>query len=217
MKKRGIRMPGSKAHIHIHKTLRKHYPATIHSAKNLVAFKYPKLFFLAATILLSYFIFSMTEVKEIVFSLQPLSYINDFVAGVLFSFGFTTSFSVGYFVSFVPANIFLATIIAGIGSTVGDMLIFRVIKFSFIDEFKELEKKKVIRKIEKIVKNNKHVLIRHYLIYIFAGIILATPLPDEIGISMLAGLTTIKPVKLAIISFILHSAAIFLLFYIGSV
>jgi len=57
------------------------------------------------------------------------------------------------------------------------------------------------------------VLIRHYLLYVFAGIILATPLPDEVGVSMLAGLTTIKPMKLAIIGFILHSAAIFCIFY----
>ena len=82
-----------------------------------------------------------------------------------------------------------------------------------MDEFKSLEKTKLIREIEHIVKKNKFVLVRHYLLYIFAGIMIATPLPDELGISMLAGLTTIKPLKLAIISFILHTSAIFVILY----
>jgi len=41
----------------------------------------------------------------------------------------------------------------------------------------------------------------------------ATPLPDEIGVSMLAGLTTIKPFKLMIISFLLHASAVFFVLY----
>lgn len=94
---------------------------------------------------------------------------------------------------------------------IGDLLIFKMIKFSFMDEFHELEKTKAIHEIEKIVNKKKRVLILHYLLYIFAGLILATPLPDELGVAMLAGLTTIKPLKLAIISFLIHSASIFLI------
>lgn len=214
--KRGEGVFKSKAHRHIHRTLRKHSPHGVHKAKRLLAFKYPKLFLLIALIGLSYYLFSLPQIKDFVSSLEQFSYFSDFIAGILFSFGFTTSFSIGFFITSYPVNILLATIIAGVGSVIGDMIIFKTIKFSFMDEFKELERKKAIKKIEKIVKNNKHVLIRHYLLYIFAGIILITPLPDEIGISMLAGLTTIKLGKLAVISFILHSIPFFLIFYFSS-
>lgn len=214
--KRGEGVFKSKAHGHIHRTLRKHSPHGVHKAKRLLAFKYPKLFLLIALIGLSYYLFSLPQIKDFVSSLEQFSYFSDFIAGILFSFGFTTSFSIGFFITSYPVNILLATIIAGVGSVIGDMIIFKTIKFSFMDEFKELERKKAIKKIEKIVKNNKHVLIRHYLLYIFAGIILITPLPDEIGISMLAGLTTIKLGKLAVISFILHSIPFFLIFYFSS-
>ena len=44
---------------------------------------------------------------------------------------------------------------------------------------------------------------------------IATPLPDEMGVSMLAGLTTIKPWRLAIISFILHALAVSVILYIS--
>ena len=80
-------------------------------------------------------------------------------------------------------------------------------------KFKELEKTTAIKKIEAIVRKNRHVLIVHYLLYIFAGIIIASPLPDEVGVAMLAGLTTIKPVNLAVVSFLLHSIAIFLVLH----
>jgi len=204
------------AHLHIHKTLRKHHPKAVHKAKKLVAFKYPKLILLTIIIIFSYYLFTLPEVKNIILSMSELSYISDFFAGILFSFGFTTPLSIGYFVTSYHLNILFAAIIAGIGAVIGDLIIFKTIKFSFMDEFKELEKKKVIKKIEEIVNNNKHVLIKHYLLYIFAGIVLATPLPDEIGVAMLAGLTTIKQSKLAIISFILHTIPFYLIFYFSA-
>ena len=78
-----------------------------------------------------------------------------------------------------------------------------------MDEIKRLERTKAIRKIENITKKNRHVKVMHYLLYIFAGIMIASPLPDEIGVSMLAGLTTIRPLKLGIISFLVHTTVIF--------
>jgi len=203
-------------HKHIHKILREHSPHGVHKAKRLVAFKYPKLLLLVLTIALAYYLFTLPAVKVFFSGLAQFNHLSNFIAGLFFSFGFTTPFSIGYLVTAHPSNIILASIIAGIGSVIGDMVIFKTIKFSFMDEFKELEKKKAIVKIGEIVKHNKHVLIRHYLLYIFAGLVLASPLPDEIGVSMLAGLTTIKPVKLAVISFILHTIPFFLLFYFSA-
>ena len=204
------------AHRHIHKTLRKHFPKGVHKAKRLFSFKYPKFALLIASIAISYYLFNLEGVKEAVININQFSYISHFLAGILLSFGFTTPLGVGFFITSYPAIILLATFIGGIGAMIGDMIIFKTMKFSFMNEFKELERKKIIKKIEKIVEKNRHVLIRHYLLYIFAGIVLATPLPDEVGISMLAGLTTIKPLKLAVISFLLHSTSIFLLLYFSA-
>lgn len=202
------------SHKHIHRILKKHSPKGIHKAKRLFAFKYPKLLLLTATIILSYYLFSLPQVKDFVLNLDQFNYLSDFIAGIFFSFGFTTPLSIGYFVTTYSESIFLTSIIAGIGSMIGDMVIFKTIKISFMDEFKELERKKAIKKIEKIVENNKHVLIRHYLLYIFAGLILATPLPDELGVSMLAGLTTIKPKIFAVISFLLHTIGFYAIIYL---
>jgi len=203
-----------KPHKHIHRTLKKHIPYGVHRAKKLVGFKYPKLFLLFLCIVVAYYLFSQPAVLNFVEGFSKDDYFSIFIAGVLFSLGFSAPFSIGFFILLQPENLLLATLVGGLGSVAGDMLIFKTIKNSFMKEFKELERKKIIKKIEKIVEKNKHVLIRHYLLYIFVGITMVTPLPDEIGISMLAGLTTIKPLKLAIMSFLIHALAIFLMFYL---
>lgn len=204
-----------KAHKHIHKTLRKHIPQGVLRAKKLFSFKYPKLFLLFLCIILAYYLFSQAGISSFIENLSKDNYLSIFLAGVFLALGFSAPFSIGFFILLQPENLLFASLIGGFGAMAGDMLIFKTIKYSFIKEFKELERKKIIRKIEKIVEKNKNVLIRHYLLYIFAGITIATPLPDEIGISMLAGLTTIKPLKLAIISFFLHSIAVFIILYLG--
>jgi len=201
-------------HRKIHRILKKNHPEAVRKIKKLFGFKYPKLFLLGTMIVLAYVIFSQQNFFDATKIINQLGYFGIFFSGALTAFGFTAPLGVGMLVTISAKDILLGTILGGLGATIADLLIFKTIKFSFMDEFAELEKTDVIKKIEKIVKKNKHVLIRHYLLYIFAGIVLATPLPDEIGVSMLAGLTTIKPFKFLLICFLLHSAFIFLLLLI---
>jgi hypothetical protein len=204
----------SKSHKKIHRKLKKHSPEGVRKAKKIFSFKYPKLFLLSVLIIVAYAIFSMPFITEFMESFSKLGHLGVFISGFLTSTGFTTPFGIGLLTKINPDNILIAALIGGLGATVADLFIFKTIKFSFADEFKKLEKTKVIEEIESIVKKNKHVLIRHYLMYIFAGIMFITPLPDELGVSMLAGLTTIKPANLAVISFFLHSIMILFIFLV---
>jgi uncharacterized membrane protein YdjX (TVP38/TMEM64 family) len=195
----------------IHRELRKNIPYGVHKAKKIFSFKYPKLLLLAIIIFLSYNIFSSEAVSEWIISFSRFGNLGIFFSGILSVFGFTAPLGIGFLIKIESENIFLGTLIGGVGAMIGDLIIFKTIKFSFMDEFRQLEKTGAIQRIRNIVKKNKHVLIKHYLLYIFAGIVIATPLPDELGVSMLAGLTTIKQSKMALIAFILHSIAMFLI------
>jgi hypothetical protein len=197
------------SHRLIHNHLRKHIPEGVEKAKKIFRFRYPKLFLLSTIIISSYFLFSNPIFSKWISSIK-LGDFGVFMSGAMTSFGFTAPIGFGWLSKMSVPNILIAAIIGSIGATLVDLFIFKTIKFSFKKEFDKLEKTKVMRKIEKIVKKNKHVLIVHYLLFIFAGIIIASPLPDEIGVPILAGLTTIKPVMLAIIGFILHGLGIFL-------
>ena len=176
--------------------------------KRLFKFKYPKILALIGFTLLAYILFSDPFFAEYVKELHHFGYYSMFLFGSLFTFGFTTPFAIGYFLTYTPTNIWIAGIIGGIGATIGDLLIFKFVKFSFEDEFNKIRKEKITRKIDNKLRKLLGRKIKTYLTYAFAGIIIASPLPDEAGVTMLAGLTEIKPSILAIISFIFNTIGI---------
>ena len=189
------------------KRLAKKFPEQHKKLKKLWKFPYPKLFALITCIILAYILFQSSGITSWLEKINDLSYLGVFVAGVLIAFGFTAPFAIALFLMMEPSNIFLAAIIGGIGSTLTDVLILRWIRFSLLDEFHKIRKSHIAKKIRQIVNNNVQIKVKHYLLYVFAGIVIASPLPDEIGVTMLAGLTVIKENKLVWISFVLHTLA----------
>lgn len=179
--------------------------------KWLSDFNYPKLAILVLMIILAYKIFSNPAVQAWASQLGGLGYLGMFIAGIMFSFGFTSPFAAGFFITLNPENIWLAGVIGGAGALVGDMTIFSIIRFTFMDEFRRLEKTMVIKEARDLIEKTLGHKIRVYLLYALAGIFIASPLPDEAGVTMLAGLTHIKARVLATISFALNTVGILVL------
>ena len=177
----------------------------------LAGYGYPKLTALFICIILAYFLFSNPSTQTYVSHLGSYGYLGVFIAGILFAFGFTAPFSVGFFISLNPANIWIAGIIGGLGALMSDLIIFSTIKVSFEDEFKKLRNSKTFVRITRLIERSIKEKIRIYLMYAFAGILIASPLPDEAGVTMLAGLTKISAKSLALISFILNTLGILIL------
>mgnify|MGYP001574005851 CR=1 FL=1 len=180
----------------------------------MIGFKYPKLMIFALLILAAYILFRNETVAGYFSQLGSLGYLSMFIAGVLFAFGFTSPFAVGMFIVINPQNILFAALIGGFGSMLANVLVFNLIKSSFTEELKELEKTKFVKGVEHAFELRPHHKIGHYLLYVFAGLVLASPLPDEISVVMLAGLTHIKESLFILVSFILHTLGIYLLLLI---
>lgn len=159
--------------------------------KRLFRFKYPKLVILGIMIILAYLLFTNIYILEAL-RFHQNNYFTIFLAGMLFSFGFTTPFAVGYFITVNPENIILAAALGGVGAYLSDLFIFKLIKISFMNEFKKLKHTKPLKKIEALFHTKLKHILQIYLLYVFAGFVIASPLPDELGVSMLAGLTHIK-------------------------
>src|SRR3989344_1417020 len=175
----------------------------------LFKFKYPKLTILAICIVAAYFVFSLESTKEFMAFLGT-KYFGVAIAGFLFSFGFTTPFAIGAFVTMNPQNVFLSAIIGGFFAMLADLTILGIIRMSFMDEFKKLKKTKTIKTFVSFEPNwNKK--IKHYFLYAFAGIVIVSPLPDELGVSMIMWLGKIKPLPLAIITFVANTLGIFVI------
>lgn len=186
----------------------------IHIYKN---FKFPKLVGMLVCIILAYIMFRTFAFQNFVTNLNDLSYLGIFIAGMLFSFGFTAPFAVAFFVSIAPyTNLADAALIGGFGALIADLIIFEVIRFSLMDEFQRIRGYHLFRTFDKIYNKSIPFRLRTYIIVVLVGIIIASPLPDEIGVTMLAGFTEIKRSTFAIISFLLNSLGIAIVLFLGS-
>lgn len=182
--------------------------------KRLFGFKYPKTLILILCVALAYKLFSNPSVSEFVSHLGSLGYLGSFIAGLFFTFGFSTPFSVGYFLQFNPNNILLNAAVGGLGAVLSDLFIFSLIRFSFMDEFKRLKKTKPLMHVTNLFNMSFSKKIKMYLLYVFSGLVIASPLPDELGVTMLAGLSRIKPYMLAVLSFIFNTLGILVMLWI---
>jgi len=184
----------------------------------LFKYKYPKLTLLVLAIILAYFLFKNPAVSGFVASLGKLSYFGAFIAGLFFPFGFTAPFSVGFFVTLNPESIILYGLIGAFGATISNLFIFSLVRFSFKEEIanleKSLEKTRPVKELEREFNVVSHIFgkhLEHYLLYAIVGIIIASPISDEIADVILGGMTKIRIEVLAIISFVLSFLGILVL------
>ena|SRR3989338_10445902 len=184
--------------------------------KRLFKYKYPKLTLLVLLVVVAYFIFTNSSI-QILIQQGINQYIWAFIGGLLFSFGFTTPFAIGIFLNLHQVNPFLVAAIGGLGAMLSDNVIFALIRFSFMDEFQRLERTHPAKLLEKEIKVHFHKKVRNYLLFVFAGIVIASQLPDELGVMMLAGLTSIKQKIFSVISFLFNSFGILVMLLIGRV
>ncbi len=181
--------------------------------KYLTHFKFPKIFLMVVMIILAYYLFKNPLVVSNLSSLGNLSYFGIFIAGMLFSFGFSTPFAVGFFIVANPENIFTAALIAGAGAFLSDFAIFKTIRLSFLDEFNEIKKIKIIKLTNSAIKKSFSKKLINYTLFILAGVVIASPLPDEVGVALLAGISEIKTSIFSLFSFVLNTLGILFILY----
>ncbi len=148
--------------------------------------------------------------------LVSIGYFGTFLSGIFYAFGFTSAPAAAILLVLAKEQNFLtALLVGGLGALLSDVLIFLFIKFTFMDEIKKLRKEKIIKYIEKEEK----IIFGHYYMHIFpalADFLIASPLPTEIGVSMMAIMKKIALKKFLIIAYILHTMRIAVILLIGN-
>lgn len=177
-----------------------------------IKIKYPKFLALVITIIIAYVLFSSREWLWMQNSLHTLGVFAGFVAGIFFVYSFTAAPAGAVFLILAKQqNIFLLGITGGIGALLGDLVIFYFIRHSFSDEIELLAKEKWIVWINKKIPK----FIRYYVVPVLGGIVIASPLPDEIGIALLAS-SKMSPRVFSALSLFLNTAGIFVILCIGT-
>ncbi len=179
--------------------------------RSFVLFRYWKLTLFAASIILAYFFFGVLGGEKLFAGLRSESALaTALFAGVLYSFGFTSAFATGAFLS-MKVSVTEALVLAaagGLGSLFTDYTILKLVRLSFQEEFKNLRQTTAMRFAAKEFRKRIPAKVREYLLLLIAAFFIASPLPDEIGVSLIAGLTDLREKAFAVVSFLLNAAGI---------
>ncbi|MEK6957938.1 MAG: hypothetical protein AABW99_03100 [archaeon] len=175
-------------------------------------FKYPKLALLALAFLPSYMIVTagfFLPVREVILG---LGYTGILLGGAFFVYGFTAApATAALLILSKSQDLVFAALLGGIGSLIGDLIIFKFVRASFMDEITELKEENVVKALSRSIPKGA----RKYVLPIVAGFIIASPLPDEIGVSLLASSESVTIKNFAIISYVLNTLGIFLILVLG--
>lgn len=163
---------------------------------------YPKLLLFALCVLAAYVLFQNHSFEFIAEKLNHHGYVAIFIAGCLFSYGFTAPFAIAIFIALAEqVQVGIAAPLAAVGALISDFLIFSWVRFSMEDEFEELSLTRPIRWLKGHIQRHLGPKLQKYLGWAMAGIIIGSPLPDEIGVSLLSGFGEMDKRLFAIIDY----------------
>lgn len=175
---------------------------------------YPRLTLLLGTFIVAYVLHAIDAFEHMAQLLNGYGYVSMLLAGLLFSFGFTAAFGVAIMID-LAAHIdpFLGAIIGGMGAMLTDIGIFSLVRFAIFHE--ELHRLRATRLMRFIQTTLSHPSIsermRKAFLWSFAGMIIASPLPDEFGVMLIGSATKVQSKKFAYLCFILNTIGIFLI------
>ena len=174
---------------------------------------YPRLCLLCISFAAAYVLYHVGAFDWMNY-INGYGYLSIFIGGVLFSFGFTTPFALAIFAEMAThTHPFIAAPIAGMGALLSDILIFDLIRYSiFHSEIERLRSSRLVMRIHALIHHeNISERMRRMILWSFAGIIIASPLPDEFGVSLVSSITHIQPRQFALLCFCLNTAGVLLI------
>ena len=174
--------------------------------------KYPKFTLLIILFILAYVFFSSEYSKSIHDFIISIGYWGSFISGVLYTYGFSTPIATGFFILIGDNGIdpIIAGLIGGVGAMIGDLIIFKFARVGFSDEIKRLAKEKFFRAIRKIrLINNKWAIVA------IGAIVIASPLPDEIGVFLISAATNLPEKGFMPLSYLFNTLGIMFLIFLG--
>lgn len=136
-----------------------------------------------------------------------VGFIGSFVSGIFFTSVFTTPLSIVSFASIAQStNIVYMALWGACGSVVGDLLIFFFLKDSLLEDVGHVIRAPKYKKIAHIFKKR----IFRWLTPLLGALIIASPLPDELGLAMM-GFSKVRTAILIPVSFSMNFLGILLI------
>jgi len=163
------------------------------------------LVIIALGILITLLLVQMGALGQILSATEEQSYIGSFIAGIFFTSIFTIApASIALAVISHSTEAYLVAIWGGLGAMMGDLLLFLFIRDVFADDVEGIA---VVRKWKKVIARPHYGLTR-ILLPVIGALVIASPLPDEIGLAIL-GFSRTKTLYMLPITFIMNFLGIY--------
>ena len=169
--------------------------------------KHKNIVFLVFGILLAFFFSQGQWFNSFLLRLGNFGYLSAFFAGMLFVSTFTVA--TGALILLTVAKTlppFWLILIAGLGAVLSDFLIFYFVKDDVMKEITPIYDQITGSHLKKIL----HTRYFAWTLPVVGALIILSPFPDELGVSLL-GISEIKPQKFLLISLLSHTIGMFLL------
>lgn len=166
--------------------------------------KYPYLTGILISVLIAIILGQNETFKNWLLGLGSLEYIGALFAGMLFVSSFTAAISIAV-IAIMAENInpVALGLIGGVGAVMGDYLIFKLVRGNIQQELTMLVGKEGTLHV-KAVLHSKYIA---WMLPIIGVFIIASPLPDEMGVSLL-GISKISEAKFILISYVSNAIGI---------
>ena len=160
------------------------------------------------SILVAVILLETEFLTNILTSTKELELVGSFIAGMFFTSVFTTAPAIATLGEIARANsIILTALFGGMGAVVGDLIIFRFVRDKLSEHLMELIKHEGAGKRVRALFRLRSF---RWFTALVGGLIIASPLPDELGISLL-GCEKMKTSWFIPLSFIFNFLGIFLI------
>lgn len=166
---------------------------------------------LVLSLILFFYFAQSAFVQNIIIEVGSWGYLGSFLTGVCFVSIFTVAPAsvVLFYIANILNPIWVA-VTAGAGAVLGDYLIFRFLRDRVFKELTPVFSQMGGSFLKKLFKSPYFT----WFIPLAGAFIIASPLPDEIGISMMS-LSKIKNWHFILISFLLNAVGIFIIITIA--
>jgi len=168
--------------------------------------QYPRLIIFGISILVAIFLFYQWMTSEAVNNFfLSLWYWWLFLWGLFYSYWFTSSTATAILLIVSQDKIlWLSILIAWLGALISDIIIYTFSKNVLLRELTMLKEEWYVVKFRNFLKRTFWPRYKH-IMPVVAGILIMTPLPTEIWVTMLAGKKNISTKKFIVVAYLLHT------------
>lgn len=150
---------------------------------------------------------------DLLLSLGAYGYLGAFIGGMLFVSTSTVATGLVILLVLLETHPLIGiSLVAGLGGVAGDLAIFRFVRDELVEDIGGLYNKFGGRHLT-VLFHSKYF---HWTLPVIGALIIASPLPDEIGVSLM-GIAKMKTRSFMILSYILNTAGICATLAMGSV